>query len=160
MRWIMLGRLRRIFRLCQRDTRGVAMVEFALCLFVFLILVCGIIDLGHAFYLRHMAANASREGARYGVAYSTDSDGNRVAPVNLNPSIANYLLNGCLTQVCLPDDANPTVTVAGTGCTTGTCGAPLEVTVTVNKTWFVLDNFIPSLGDNMTLTATTVMRCE
>ena len=136
------------------------MVEFAIVSFVFLLIIAGIIDLSHAFYLRHMAANASREGARYGIAYSENSNGDRVAPVNLNPSIANYLLNGCLTPVCLPDDANPTVTVSGAGCTTGTCGAPLEVTVSVDKTWFVLDNFIPSLGDKMTLTATTVMRCE
>jgi Flp pilus assembly protein TadG len=136
------------------------LVEFALSLFLLLVLVFGMIDLGHAFYLRHMATNASREGARYGVAYCEDANGNRVAPINLNPSIANYLLNGCLTSACLPADANPTVTVSGGGCTTGTCGAPIEVTVSVVKTWFVLDNFIPSLNEQMTMSATTVMRCE
>jgi hypothetical protein len=60
----------------------------------------------------------------------------------------------------LPEDANPQVTVTGTGYTTGTAGANLEVTVTAIKTWFVLDNFIPTLGNQITLAATTVMQCE
>ncbi len=156
----MRGKVGSILRRWHQDIRGAAMIELAICLFVFLILVCGIIDLGHAFYMRHMVTNASREGARYGIAYRIDANGARIAPINLNPSVANYLLNGCLSQACLPDDANPAVTVAGVGCTTGTCGAPVEVTVSAVKTWFVLDNFIPTLGEQITVSATTVMRCE
>ena len=156
----MRGKLASIITRWHRDNHGPTMVEFAFCLFLFLVLVFGIIDLGHAFYMRHMVTNASREGARYGISYREDAGGNRVAPINLNPSIEIYLLNGCLSKASFPEDANPAVTVSGAGCTTGNCGAPLEVTVSAVKTWFVLDNFVPGLGEQTTVTSTTIMRCE
>jgi Flp pilus assembly protein TadG len=117
-------------------------------------------DLGHAFYMRQVVTNASREGARYGVVYQTTSTGTRLAPSSYTPSIQTHILNDYLSQTLLPADANPQVTVAGAGYTTGTAGANLEVTVTAVKTWFMLDNFIPTLGNQATLTATTVMQCE
>ena len=58
-----------------RDTSGAVMVEFAVVCLVFLTVVAGIIDLGLAFYVDQVITNASREGARYGVVYATDSSG-------------------------------------------------------------------------------------
>ena len=51
------------------DTEGVAAVEFAIILTVFLAIVMGILEFGYDWYLRNALANASREGCRWGVMY-------------------------------------------------------------------------------------------
>lgn len=155
-------RQRQVRGICEwlRDARGAVMVEFAIASLVFIMLICGILDLGHGFYIRQVVTNASREGARYGITYRTNSNGQRIAPANLSPSISSYLLNGYLAQTYLPEDANVQITVSGAGYTTGTKGANLEVTVTATKTWFVISNFVPGLADRINVSATTVMQCE
>ncbi len=49
-----------------RDTRGTAVVEFAIIFPVLAMLVFGVIDFGRAFFLRNNLVSAVREGARYG----------------------------------------------------------------------------------------------
>jgi len=143
-----------------RQTNGAAAVEFAVISTVFLLLIAGVIDFGHAWFMRQVVTNASREGARYGITYKTNSSGGRIAPSALSPTISQYVLTNYLANAGLPSDADPTVTLGGTGYTTGTKGAPVEVTVTAVKTWFLISGFVPGLGDQETLTATTVMLCE
>lgn len=46
--------------------RGQSLVEFALVLPVFLLLIFGLIDLGRAVYVSNSLAEAARDGARYG----------------------------------------------------------------------------------------------
>jgi len=142
------------------ETKGAVLVEFAVACLVFLLIVAGIMDLGHAFYMRQVVTNASREGARYGVVYQTDGSGSRLPPSSYSPSIENHILVDYNLGELLPSDANPQVIPGGAGYTTGNTGAPLEVRVTAIKTWFVLNNFVPGLGDSVTLSATTVMQCE
>jgi len=156
----MRGRIISRLRGWPRETRGAVMVEFAIACLVFLLIIAGILDLGHAFYMQQVVTNASREGARYGITYRTNTNGQRIAPSSLSPTIANYLLTGYLSQALLPADANPQVTPAGAGYTTGTKGANLEITVTALKSWFVLHNFVPGLSSQLNLRATTVMQCE
>jgi Flp pilus assembly protein TadG len=158
VRWVFMSKLARGFRHWCRDTRGVAMVEFAIIVTLLLTIVAGIIDLGHAFYLQHIVTNASREGARYGVAYRVDpsNPNQRLLPINLN--IKDYVLNTLKYKNLLPSDAD--VQVLGPGATSGNYGDELDVTVTATKTWFILDNFIPILGSTKALSATTAMRCE
>ena len=52
-----------------RGREGAAAVEFALVLNLLLLLLMGMIDFGHAWFLRQVITNASREGARAGVVY-------------------------------------------------------------------------------------------
>jgi Flp pilus assembly protein TadG len=52
------------FRRRTRDTRGQALVEFAIAAIPFLLLVLGIVDLGRAIYQMNTTAQASREIAR------------------------------------------------------------------------------------------------
>jgi len=154
----------RVLRQWRRETEGSVMVEFALISTLFFLIVAGIIDLGHAFYMKQIVTNASREGARYGVMYRTDASGNRVAPTNDNPTVKNYVLTNYLSSTLLPADANANVTLGGPASTasngTDIKGMDLTVTVTAKKTWIVLDNFIPGIGQYITLTASTVMQCE
>jgi Flp pilus assembly protein TadG len=155
-----------------RRNSGVAAVEFAIVLPVLVLLIAGMMDLGHAFYLKQIITNASREGARYGILYKsqTGADGKvtRITPSNLSPSIQNWILmappNGqCDLNDLLAGD-NPQVPLAdlekGTGYTSGTTGDDLVVTVTCDKTWWILDKFIPGLTKSLTLSATTTMRVE
>jgi len=169
----MLWRLRRARGLFCRDQQGSYAVEFAIILPVFLLLVFGIVDFGHAWYMRHVMVNASREGARYGSRYQTDALGNRVCPKNLSPSVTNYVLNtsadnggkgGWGLKSLLPSDSSPAVAVSGPGATesnpTVLANEDLTVTVTATKTWLVLGKLVPGFSSTKTITATTDMKCE
>ncbi len=140
-----------------RRTEGAAAVEMAVVTMVLTLLFGGIIDLGHAWYLQQVVTNASREGARYGITYKTNSSGQRIPPTSLSPTIQSVIIN-YLSQAGL--GFTPTVTISGAGAGTGTQGADLEVKVTTTKSWFILSGLIPSLGPTKQLMATTVMKCE
>jgi Flp pilus assembly protein TadG len=142
------------------QTKGAVAVEFAIVGTLFILLIAGVLDFGHAWYMKQAITNASREGARYGITYQTNSSGVRIAPNALNPTIQTYILTKYLPGAALPSDANPTISLGGAGYTTGNKGAGLEVTVTAVKTWFLLSSFIPGLGNQKTLAAKTVMLCE
>lgn len=141
-------------------TGGAAAVEFALVISILLMVVAGIIDFGHAWYMQHVITNASREGARYGIIYITDANGVRITPSALSPTISSYLLTTYKLPTLLPADASPIITVGGAGYTSTTKGAPLEVKVTAKKTWFIVAGFVPGMPNTRTLTATTVMLIE
>jgi Flp pilus assembly protein TadG len=143
-----------------RQTKGAAAVEFAVIAMIFLVLVAGALDFGHAWFMKQVITNASREGARYGITYQTNSSGLRLAPSSLNPSIQQYILTKYLANSMLPNDANPNITLGGAGYSSGVKGTPLEVTVTAVKKWLLVSGFIPGLGNQKTITAKTVMLCE
>jgi Flp pilus assembly protein TadG len=142
-----------------RQTKGSAAVEFALISVVFFLLVAGIIDFGHAWYMRQVITNASREGARYGITYRTNASGDRIAPDTFNPSIETMVSN-YLSNASLPSDADPHITPGGSGFTSTNKGDSLEVTVTATKTWFIISGFIPGMDQQTTITAKTVMLLE
>jgi Flp pilus assembly pilin Flp len=159
-----MSRVMRVLRHWVQETKGAVMVEFALVCLVVLLIVAGIMDLGHAFFMNQVITNASREGARYGVVYATDTSGNRLKPNQLSPTIQVHLLGTGTGQYnlpsLLPTDANAQVIPGGAGYTSGLSGDALTVQVTAIKNWWVLDNFIPGFGGTKTLSAKTVMRLE
>ena len=57
----------------RKNEEGQSMVEFALILPIFLLILCGIIDFGWMFYNQLALNNICREGARYAVV-NTASD--------------------------------------------------------------------------------------
>ena len=158
-----------------RAEHGAVAVEFAIVLSVLMVLVFGIIDFGHAWYMRHMMSDASREGARYATRFKTVAGNTtqRLLPTALSPSISNYILktaadndgsNGFGLNCLLPADANAAAAPTGAAWneTDGTllAGEDLTVTVTATKTWFVLGKLLPGFGDSVLLTVTTTMKCE
>jgi Flp pilus assembly pilin Flp len=67
----MLGTFTRI----GREERGASLVELALVLFLLVLLIVGIADVGRAFNSYMVIVNASREGARYASRFPDDGDG-------------------------------------------------------------------------------------
>jgi Flp pilus assembly pilin Flp len=155
-----MSRVLRIVRHWLGDTKGAVMVEFAVLCTVFLLIVAGIMDLGHAFYMDQVITNASREGARYGVVYTAYPDGTREPPNAFPITIEQHLLDADKwnLKAYLPGDADAHVYVTGDGSVTA--GDKLEVKVTAQKFWFVLSHFIPGMSDSITLSSTSVMRLE
>ena len=152
---------------------GAIAVEFAIILPVLLLLVFGIVDFGHSWYMRHALQNSCREGARYATRYQTDAGGNRVLPKDLTPSIQDYILqttaenggSGTGLNSLLPSGAGATVTPSGPAYTeTDTAKLALEdltVTVTAKKDWFILNKLVPGIsGDHVDIIVATTMKCE
>jgi len=138
------------------------MVEFAIVLPILVLLVFGIIDFGHALYMKAEITSASREGARYATRYQTDnSSGSHILPANLSPDVSTWVTNNYAGL--LPADANLTVpTPTGPGYISGLAGQDVTVTVQATKNWFVLGRLISAAGfpDPLPLSSTTVMKCE
>jgi Flp pilus assembly protein TadG len=159
----MILKLRHILRF-GRNQEGSVAVEFALCILPLLLIVGGIIDFGHAWYMEALLAQASREGARYATRYN---DGK--APNTLVPSVQDFVLNsvddnggkgGFGLASLLPNDANPKVYPGEAGYTAYVAGAPVSVQVTALKEWFLISHLIPGMSDTKQLTATTVVSLE
>ena len=165
----MFIRLRQLLRR-GRGQEGAVAVEFALILPILLLLVAGIIDFGHYWYIGHVLSDASREGARYGTRYKTYFDPTkgtvRTLPKDLSPTISDHVLLPAYANYAsrLPTTPTPTVTPSGAGYTTTdpttVAGKDLVITVTATKTWWVLGSLIPALGSSKLLTVKTTMTCE
>ncbi len=66
-------KLRRFpFDLRERQTRGQALIEFALILPLLILLLLGIFDFGRAVYAYNTVNNAAREGARLAIVDQTE----------------------------------------------------------------------------------------
>jgi Flp pilus assembly protein TadG len=125
---------------------GTAVVEFALILPVFLVLIFGVLEFGLIMHSKGIITLASREGARYGVVYRVP----RQDAGQIQTKVQSYLqgvgVNGPLT-----------ITVTGAG---GTTGSPLGVKVDYTYNYLVLPRFITGLTGNLTLSAETIMLLE
>ncbi len=66
----------------RKGQEGATLMELALILPVFVLLVFGLIELGHSWYITHAINAASREGARHGIRYRNGVDGNRLPPAS------------------------------------------------------------------------------
>jgi hypothetical protein len=145
-----------------RQTKGSALLEFAVVSGVLLLLVTAILDFGHAWFLRQTIINASREGARYAVVFRVDINGDRLPPSSFSPSVKDFT-EGLLSQM-LPSDSVYNASASGTGYTTGIAGQEVTVTAHVTKNWFAVATLMQLFGEGLTnpmvITATTTMRCE
>ncbi len=140
-----------------RQQEGVVMVEIAIGLSILLLIILGIMEFGYLWYQKQVITNASREGARYGVTYQTNSYGNRIAPKDLSPSITTVVSNYLNGRI--PTDAFQIAVTDNTGYQTGAKGADLIVQVTCQNKMDLLSGFIPQLAD-LAFQAQTIMKCE
>jgi Flp pilus assembly protein TadG len=109
----------------RRDMRGVAVVEFALLLFILLIVVAGIVEFGRAFWYYDALTKATRDGARFlsmarvstTVAIDSALENNAITMVKNTADMARVpnFLAADVTVICDYDAGTGT----GTDCTTG-----------------------------------------
>ena len=126
---------------------GQAMVEFALILPIFLLILCGIIDFGWLFYNQLSLNNACREGARYAVV-NTAENADTLA-------IINHIEN-TTTTVFANDGIDISVTYSSPGDPTS---GDIEVSMEAEISFFtpVLSTI---LGKEKTITSTVIMKVE
>lgn len=135
----------------KNPERGAAAVEFAIVLPFLMLLLMGIIELGLLFYNQQVLTNASREGARSGIArFDENGDG---FDENDIFNIVDKYWNGRLITF----GTAPVVNKTADG-EEGPYGAILTVTVNCNYTFLVPE----LLGFNPTilLSAETEMQME
>lgn len=138
---------------------GVVAAEFVLLFPLFLLIVTGIVEFGHLWYVRQALTNAGREGARAAVVFRAGTDAERqtwardTAKAAVNNYLAKFLPSGSWTI----NDSDITVTPnPETGDLTG---GYLTVKDHAHSYLLLLDKFIPAF-ENLTLTAETTMRFE
>jgi Flp pilus assembly protein TadG len=140
-------KLERACRPCRRNRRGAALVEFALVVPIFFLMVFGMIEFGRAIMVQQVLTNASREGARVAVLDSPTSTASEV-----NTTVTSYLQKAGISGA--------TVTIDPTNPTAAGYGAPVTVTVQIpfnSVSWLPSPWFITG---NSQLRAKTVMRRE
>lgn len=92
----------------QDRRRGTAMVEMALVLPVFLMLVLGIIEFGRALTVMNLVTNAAREGARMAVIDgTTNSDVTTAVSTFLNQAIGKSASSATTTITVTAATGNP-----------------------------------------------------
>ncbi len=137
------GKVKQMFKSSRKNRRGAAVVEFAMVVPVFLLLVFGMIEFGRAVMVKQVLVNATREGARQAVL-----DGSTMADVRARVDVylAASSINGATTTVT----PNPQAAAFG---------QPVAVTISVpfeEVSWLPVPQYIG--GTN--LTASSVMRRE
>jgi hypothetical protein len=127
-----------------QNNRGVAALEFAICLPLLILLVCGSIEVGLMLYDRQVITNASREGARAGIVKGTVN-------TDIEDIVENYC-NGKLINL-----KNGSSELEEGSIAISTVGDDLFVSVIYDYN-FLLGSV---LGYNdVTLSAQTIMRME
>ena len=142
--------------------KGAEIVEFVLILPVLLFIVFGILEFGIVLYDNAIITNASREGARSGVAFK--------CPLLTTAEIETVVINYTTGLISFgATRADPITIVSPTPPTTITnCGAnsgtPLTVTVSYSYRFLVFGNLfgllMPGFSNPIVLSATTVMNYE
>ncbi len=134
----------RRFRKGRKSVKGQGLVEFALLLPVFLMLVMGVIDIARAFSNLQVITNAVREGARLGIIPTS-------APAAVTTTVNNYLASGNVANCGAPVMAN-----VGTG---GAAGANTTVQVTCNFQTMT-GTIVPGWTGTIALSRIATMRHE
>jgi len=136
----------RNMRLKRED--GVVALEFVILFPLFMLILAGIVEFGHLFYVRHALTNASREGARAAVIYEVSSSRTTWAQATAKSTVNKYLADTKFAS---------TYTVATTAGSTS--GDLVTVTVTAPGSLLVLDSLIPALK-TLSVVAETTMKME
>jgi Flp pilus assembly protein TadG len=158
-------------RIC-RD--GQALVEFALALPIFMLIVFGVFDLGRAVYAYNTIGNAARDGARVAVVNQipTSPDCNESRPIE-DAADPHWSIKSCaaLSAVSLGvKDTDVTVTYSAPPGTTLVCpatpspGTPISVgciaSVTVVYTFTAVTPVIGSIVGPIAMSSTSMVPVE
>jgi Flp pilus assembly protein TadG len=112
-------------RLLSRED-GVVAVEMVILFPLLVLIVVGIVEFGHLWYVRQTLTNASREGARAAVVYEVDPATNTIIDATARTNLATAAVTKYLTDTKFNDTWATAVNLpVGTAT-----GDPLTVTVT------------------------------
>ena len=129
--------------------RGQGLVEMALVLPIFLLIIFGMLDLGRAVYAYNTISNSSRAGARVAIVNQTTS---AIQAEAISQSVALGVTAGQVSISYL----QPT--------TSATCPSPISigcrVSITVTDQWTAVTPVISQIIGPITLQATTEMPVE
>lgn len=125
----------------EKNRRGLAAVEMALMLPIFMLLLMGIIDASRFFWTQSVVRDAAFEGARVAIV-------NEATNAQVETTITEELQAGGIGQ-------QSTITIG-----LREPAQPVDVTVTVDFEFLVLGNLLPSLNSNTEVAATAVMTHE
>jgi Flp pilus assembly protein TadG len=133
----------------QRSEHGQSLVEFALILPIFILVLAGLFDLGRAVFAYNTISNASRESVRVAIVNQTATD----------------VQNEALKQgVSLGLSAADVTITYGDPSGTGTCTSPYglgcRASVTVQYSYTAATPVISQIIGPFLMTATTEMRVE
>jgi len=135
-----------IGRRLARNARGAAMVEMALVLPIFLVLLMGILVYGQYFMLAHSVQQAANDGARAAITGLDAADRLAVATRAVDRSLAGVRGVSPATRSVAVSETTEAVTVA--------------VTFTVPEGAFIRSSFVPSPGDVIRADATFELPAE
>lgn len=121
--------------------RGLAAVEMALMLPIFLLLMLGVMDVARLFWTQGVVRDAAFEGARIAVL-------NEPTTAQIETVIVRELASGGVTQ--------PSTIEIGPR----EPSQPVDVTVSVPFEFLVIDNLVPSMAEERQVAATAVMTHE
>lgn len=150
--------------------KGAAMVEFALILPLFLVLVFGIIEFSLMLYDQALITNASREAARSDIALRVPA----ATDTALNTQSSNIATNYCGKAISFASGAtctaslyynNSATKLGNTGTSVITVsGAPFKATVNYTYTTLVIGALLNlihgSFSNTVSLSATSIMSTE
>jgi Flp pilus assembly protein TadG len=134
----------------QRSQRGQSLVEFALILPIFVLVLAGIFDLGRAVFAYNTISNASREAVRVAIVNQTATD------------VQNEALKQGVSLGLSATDV--TITYADPDGSGALCPAPYSLgcvaTITVQYSYTAATPVISQIIGPFLMTATTEMAVE
>jgi len=145
------GMILKIRRIWKRD-EGQGLVEFALTIPVFLILLFGIVEFGLLLYNQQVITNASREGARYGIVVRST----RRTVTEIEQVVNDYAAQNLVTF----GSGTPAITVTPDPTSGSSFGDDLTVEVEFHYDFLVLPAFIADFFGGTDLRARTTMKYE
>jgi Flp pilus assembly protein TadG len=114
---------------CVGNCRGQSLVEFSICVFLMVMLMLGVVEIGRMVLVYTTCANAAKAGVRYAEVHGVDS---AASTTDVQTVVQNYLSAAPLTAT------NATITSSGLGGAIGTM-----VTVTVVYPYDPLSTYFP-----------------
>lgn len=137
-----------------KDQKGGSLVEFAIIAPLLFVIFFGIIEFGILLYDKALITNASREGARAGIVFSTPQ---RISDAEITQVVTNY----CEDHLISFGTSSISTILNRTG---NEAGDILTVTVNYSFRFLVFSNVLALIGGNVgnliNLHAETVMRLE
>ena len=133
-----------------RSQEGLSLLEFSLCILLFILLLFGIFDFGFLFYNQQVITHAGREGARLGIVARPESY--KIGKAAIIQEVEFFARNNIVASGAANFIVTPTFQSGGNACS----GFQDELEVEVQYTY----NYIFLPISPAAIQTKTVMVCE